>query len=678
MKKIIALILTFSLCLAKAKSQDIILKTDKTELKVKVLEITLDGIVKYKAFDNLEGPTYSIAHTDFIFIVYANGKKEYIMPKVAKPTEPVVVAPSFDNIVKTDKTEVKAKIIEITNDAIKYKPFDNVEGPIYSLPKNEVYYVLYANGKKDYLEEPKVINKPVELATTPTAPMPDAIIKNDKLEVKARVVDVNDFEVYYKLSDAANEPTRSVSKLDIAAIKYAKDSKYYMAKPISKTEDAAADSIINLADTILQKNNSKVTGKIVNTKGIALQYKKMDNADDATYFVPIANVVAIEFAGGVRQNFESKAVVLDAIVAPIIAAPVVETPLIAPPIALPPTLPDEIIKTDKTELKVKVIDVVEGAVRYKLFTNLEGPTYSTKLENVVMINYANGKRFFPEQAAAPQPVETPVAPVVVKQFAPDIIIKNDKTEIKAKVLDIEQNDVKYKKSDNIDGPAYFIKKAEIMMISYADGKRWYSENEPTQQRQNLPTETVPNTQGGETSLDALEPGIYWYNGKEYIELDPTNVSNSKSGGFGEVASRALISGLINAKTRVSIGGNEAAQKINTKSPVFYIVIDVQKKGFNNGTSYLGNVQTPNDFFVVQMKVVKNTREIVTGKHNTVSNDFGIDDKIKMPFKYQKVKKGFYKVELENKLDYGEYCFMFASSSLYGSGSRKVYDFSIQP
>jgi hypothetical protein len=55
--------------------------------------------------------------------------------------------------------------------------------------------------------------------------------------------------------------------------------------------------------------------------------------------------------------------------------------------------------------------------------------------------------------------------------AQDIIVKTDKTEIKAKILEIEENTIKYKKSEFIDGPSYNINKSQVFMIIYKNGTR---------------------------------------------------------------------------------------------------------------------------------------------------------------------------------------------------------------
>ena len=56
---------------------------------------------------------------------------------------------SQDIIVKKNGEEIKVKTIEISNDNIKYKDFNNQDGPIRNIYTNNVFMVKYENGTKD-------------------------------------------------------------------------------------------------------------------------------------------------------------------------------------------------------------------------------------------------------------------------------------------------------------------------------------------------------------------------------------------------------------------------------------------------------------------------------------------------------------------------------------------------
>lgn len=263
--------------------------------------------------------------------------------------------------------------------------------------------------------------------------------------------------------------------------------------------------------------------------------------------------------------------------------------------------------------------------------------------------------------------------------AQDIIIRNDKVEVKSKVLEITEDAIKYKKFEMLDGPTYSLKKTEVFMLMYANGTKEYIENSTAIKQQTPPTTTDFSSKNDEVDSVILEPGIYYYNllNGQYVELEGSNITSSKQGGFGESLLRSSVSGLFNAKEKVTLGGNHANVEIKCDTPVFLFVIDVTQKGFNNNTNYLGKVSSPNDFFLIKLKAKNDNREVVVGKSNNVGSTQGIDDKQKVAFKFQKIKKGLYKVITESKLEKGEYCFMFASASLYEGVVRKVFDFSVQ-
>lgn len=59
---------------------------------------------------------------------------------------------SAQDIVRTKKDTIRAKVVEIGIEEIKYKDFNNLEGPIYVLPKTDVIEITYENGTKTLLK----------------------------------------------------------------------------------------------------------------------------------------------------------------------------------------------------------------------------------------------------------------------------------------------------------------------------------------------------------------------------------------------------------------------------------------------------------------------------------------------------------------------------------------------
>jgi hypothetical protein len=132
LKKISLFILSFSLYANFVKAQDVIFKNDKTELKAKVSEITETGI-KYKKWDNLDGPVYTISKSEVFMILYSNGQKEIIKPSTlnepgnqAGANAVVITNTSTQNDLASQVTKSTTNNIDTTIDyknlKIKYKP----------------------------------------------------------------------------------------------------------------------------------------------------------------------------------------------------------------------------------------------------------------------------------------------------------------------------------------------------------------------------------------------------------------------------------------------------------------------------------------------------------------------------------------------------------------------------
>ncbi|MBN8675434.1 MAG: hypothetical protein J0L56_14990 [Chitinophagales bacterium] len=190
-------------------------------------------------------------------------------------------------------------------------------------------------------------------------------------------------------------------------------------------------------------------------------------------------------------------------------------------------------------------------------------------------------------------------------------------------------------------------------------------------------QSIPNTENPGITIPS-NTGIYFLDSvsNKFIELEPSLLTNQKSGGFGETLKRS-VSTLFNAKQRASLSGKEANTKLYTHKPVFLFVFDTTTSGFSNSSSVWSNVQSPNEFFLVTLTVSKNSREIVVGKQNNVKSDMGISDEVKIAMTSKKIRRGVYEVAIAEPMQRGEYCFMFAASSMYGGQSHKVYDFSVR-
>lgn len=58
-----------------------------------------------------------------------------------------------DVIVKRDGTEIKSKVIEISDLTLKYRLFQDSDGPIRNINKSDVFMIIYQNGTRENFEK---------------------------------------------------------------------------------------------------------------------------------------------------------------------------------------------------------------------------------------------------------------------------------------------------------------------------------------------------------------------------------------------------------------------------------------------------------------------------------------------------------------------------------------------
>lgn len=101
-----------------------------------------------------------------------------------------------DTIVMRDNSKLIAKVLEISTTEVKYKRFDNIDGPDYEVSKNDVSSITYSNGLKDMFEITKINSNADNIFINPTPPK-----GNEKRETK-----VGDYiKINTELGAIANE-----------------------------------------------------------------------------------------------------------------------------------------------------------------------------------------------------------------------------------------------------------------------------------------------------------------------------------------------------------------------------------------------------------------------------------------------------------------------------------------
>jgi hypothetical protein len=177
-----------------------------------------------------------------------------------------------------------------------------------------------------------------------------------------------------------------------------------------------------------------------------------------------------------------------------------------------------------------------------------------------------------------------------------------------------------------------------------------------------------------------DPGIYIHasNGREkkLIMLEPTVYSQGKSG--GQFAS-AMSYGIAKIKWKAVVRNAHANVKIGDPQAVFYFYFE--EKGAGLSHPQFGGTSTPNEFTLLKFDVKKDTRETTVMKANAFGSSAGTDDKANIPFTFEKLKPGIYKVTTKAPLASGEYCFLGAGiGGAFAPGAaqaNRLFDFSVE-
>ena len=67
-------------------------------------------------------------------------------------------AQAQDIITKKNGDDIKAKVVEVNQNEIKYKSFSNPDGPLFVIYKSDVLLIRYENGSKDIFNESNSTN----------------------------------------------------------------------------------------------------------------------------------------------------------------------------------------------------------------------------------------------------------------------------------------------------------------------------------------------------------------------------------------------------------------------------------------------------------------------------------------------------------------------------------------
>jgi sRNA-binding protein len=161
---------------------------------------------------------------------------------------------------------------------------------------------------------------------------------------------------------------------------------------------------------------------------------------------------------------------------------------------------DYLVLKNGEKIAVTILDVTKDYVRYRLYNESNGTMHAKDKSGISKIEFQNGRTEIfsePENQNSDNNRQnrnnreendhsTPVkkendtnrnsdndylVSAASVMNAQDIITKVNGEEINAKVLEINANEVKYRKLGNETGPIYTLSKSEIFMIKYGNGDK---------------------------------------------------------------------------------------------------------------------------------------------------------------------------------------------------------------
>jgi len=190
----------------------------------------------------------------------------------------------------------------------------------------------------------------------------------------------------------------------------------------------------------------------------------------------------------------------------------------------------------------------------------------------------------------------------------------------------------------------------------------------------IPTDTTINA-----AIERIKKkgaGVYYLDssGKPYT-IFPSSIASNKNG--DNVGARMAFGFGGKVKQTSAVAGETSNVMIASTRPVFYFYLGERKSEGVNSQQY-GALTYPSQFSLIQFKVTKGSREIITGSFGKYSKgSVGLDEKQLVRFVFKELDEpGFYEVSLNEDLKPDQqYAFIPTATATYANTS--VYDFGIK-
>ncbi len=365
---------------------DTIVLLNGNEIKAKVFESTID-LIKYKKFDNINGPIYIIKKSEVLMLKHQNGEKNIINKASSntlineKNQIQNVELEKPDTIIQINGNKINSKVIEETTDVINYKKFENINGPIYTINKSEVFMLKYPNGEikiisKNNSNSLKIDNIPSQKTVTEK---PDTLILISGDEIYAKILEITEVEIKYKNYDNINGTTSAIKKSEVFMIIYQngemKTISQKKSNPIKNDITQLQNVDPEKPDSIILVTGDEINAKILEVTAKAIKYKKFENITGPTYSLKKSEVFMLKYPNGEtkiisekksntlkNENIQSQKVTSEK--------------------------PDIIVLLNGDEISAKVLEETTDDIKYKKFDNITGPIFTINKSEVFLLKYS--------------------------------------------------------------------------------------------------------------------------------------------------------------------------------------------------------------------------------------------------------------------------------------------------
>jgi hypothetical protein len=194
---------------------------------------------------------------------------------------------------------------------------------------------------------------------------------------------------------------------------------------------------------------------------------------------------------------------------------------------------------------------------------------------------------------------------------------------------------------------------------------------------------LTNAIADDTNPDPLvphSPGIYLLDERvgAMVRLNATSSNQVKTSNYWGFA---LTAGLSSMKKKLVIPNTSARIQVLDRRPTFYFYFGkagmlADLAGFNSNVAV--SATSPNEFSLVRLEQKQDHREVAVGSINIISRvKSGVSDKARVPFTYDEIAPGVFRVTPGAYLEPGEYGFV---SSVVAGADRdviaRIFDFSV--